>query len=73
MSASTVSYHLLRPHRVGLLNRKPRGQRVYYRRTSEADRLVARRRQRVAPRAGLAPQFTDVEWFSELLNEALPG
>jgi DNA-binding transcriptional ArsR family regulator len=73
MSASTVSYHLLRLHRVGLLNRTREGSRVYYQRTSEADRLVARRRQRVASRAGLAPQFTDAEWFAGLLNEALPG
>lgn len=43
MSASTVSYHLLRLHRVGLLNRVREGSRVYYQRTPEADRLVARR------------------------------
>ncbi|CAM5526443.1 hypothetical protein SALBM311S_07177 [Streptomyces alboniger] len=42
MSASTVSYHLLRLHRVGLLNRTREGSRVYYQRTPEADRLVAR-------------------------------
>ncbi|MET8243199.1 helix-turn-helix domain-containing protein [Streptomyces sp. NPDC005202] len=44
MSASTVSYHLLRLHRVGLLNRMREGSRVYYQRTSEADRLVTRGR-----------------------------
>lgn len=41
MSASTVSYHLTRMHRVGLLNRTREGSRVYYQRTPEADRLVA--------------------------------
>ncbi|GAA3821264.1 hypothetical protein GCM10022403_063390 [Streptomyces coacervatus] len=52
MSASTVSYHLLRLHRVGLLHRTREGSRVYYRRTPEADRLVARRDRRTAGRAG---------------------
>ncbi|MFE6195101.1 ArsR family transcriptional regulator [Streptomyces sp. NPDC057838] len=52
MSASTVSYHLLRLHRVGLLNRVREGSRVYYQRTPEADRLVARRYRR-----SLTPQL----------------
>ncbi|MCF1595471.1 ArsR family transcriptional regulator [Streptomyces muensis] len=43
MSASTVSYHLTRMHRVGLLNRIREGSRVYYQRTPEADNLVTRR------------------------------
>lgn len=43
MSASTVSYHLTRMYRVGLLNRTREGNRVYYQRTPEADRLVSRR------------------------------
>ncbi|MEV0484549.1 helix-turn-helix domain-containing protein [Streptomyces sp. NPDC050508] len=43
LSASTVSYHLLRLHRVGLLNRTREGNKVYYQRTPEADRFVARR------------------------------
>ncbi|MFI6372221.1 ArsR family transcriptional regulator [Streptomyces sp. NPDC050546] len=54
MSASTVSYHLLRLHRVGLLNRTREGSRVYYQRTPEADRLVARRDRRTLTR-----QFAD--------------
>ncbi|MCZ4509099.1 ArsR family transcriptional regulator [Streptomyces sp. ActVer] len=52
MSASTVSYHLLRLHRVGLLNRTREGSRVYYQRTPEADRLVARRDCRMAAKLG---------------------
>jgi DNA-binding transcriptional ArsR family regulator len=55
MSASTVSYHLLRLHRVGLLNRVREGSRVYYQRTPEADRLVARRHRRT-----LTAQFAGV-------------
>jgi DNA-binding transcriptional ArsR family regulator len=42
MSASTVSYHLLRLHRVGLLGRSREGSRVYYRRTPEAEGMLAR-------------------------------
>jgi hypothetical protein len=42
LTASTVSYHLVRLHRVGLLNRTRQGHRVYYQRTPEGDRLVAR-------------------------------
>ncbi|MFJ8631057.1 winged helix-turn-helix domain-containing protein [Streptomyces sp. NPDC093568] len=45
MSASTVSYHLIRLHRVGLLNRTRDGNRVFYQRTPEADRLVAHQRE----------------------------
>ena len=52
MSASTVSYHLLRLHRVGLLNRTREGSRVYYQRTPEADRLVASRDCRMAAKPG---------------------
>ncbi|WP_443059724.1 helix-turn-helix domain-containing protein [Streptomyces sp. NBC_00443] len=52
MSASTVSYHLTRMYRVGLLNRTREGSRVYYQRTPEADRLVTRRaRRHVTPHA----------------------
>lgn len=51
MSASTVSYHLSRLHRVGLLNRVREGSKVYYQRTPEADRLVAHRGRRVLPGA----------------------
>jgi DNA-binding transcriptional ArsR family regulator len=49
MSASTVSYHLLRLHRGGLLNRMREGSKVYYQRTPEADRLVARSGRGVMP------------------------
>ncbi|MEU9155647.1 helix-turn-helix domain-containing protein [Streptomyces sp. NPDC048417] len=55
MSASTVSYHLVRLHRVGLLNRTREGSRVYYRRTSEADRLVASRGRHGPSRAVPVP------------------
>jgi DNA-binding transcriptional ArsR family regulator len=48
MSASTVSYHLLRLHRVGLLDRTREGSKVYYQRTPAADRLVARQGRRTA-------------------------
>ncbi|MEU0005776.1 MarR family transcriptional regulator [Streptomyces sp. NPDC006314] len=37
MSASTVSYHLTRLHRAGLLTRSRSAHRVYYRRTPQAD------------------------------------
>ncbi|MFD9281916.1 ArsR/SmtB family transcription factor [Streptomyces mirabilis] len=46
MTASTVSYHLMRLHRVGLLDRTREGSKVYYQRTPEADRLVARHGRR---------------------------
>ncbi|MFG2118266.1 winged helix-turn-helix domain-containing protein [Streptomyces sp. NPDC048710] len=42
MSPSTVSYHLLRLYRVGLLHRTREGSKVYYQQTAQADRLVAR-------------------------------
>ncbi|POX36330.1 hypothetical protein C3486_34190 [Streptomyces sp. Ru73] len=42
LSPSTVSYHLTRLHRAGLLIRVRDGNRVRYRRTEEADRLLAR-------------------------------
>ncbi|GHD98281.1 hypothetical protein GCM10010339_04830 [Streptomyces alanosinicus] len=48
MSASTVSYHLLRLHRVGLLHRTREGSKVYYQRTEQADRLVECHGHRVA-------------------------
>ncbi|WP_328746906.1 helix-turn-helix domain-containing protein [Streptomyces sp. NBC_00285] len=50
MSASTVSYHLLRLHRVGLLSRTREGSRVYYQRSPEADRLIARHHGRAVVR-----------------------
>ncbi|WP_189218099.1 helix-turn-helix domain-containing protein [Streptomyces ruber] len=56
MSASTVSYHLLRLYRVGLLNRTREGSRVYYQRTPEADRLVVRH----GGRRGVRPVRTAV-------------
>ncbi|MEU4208553.1 hypothetical protein AB0F13_00890 [Streptomyces sp. NPDC026206] len=39
MSTSTASYHLVRLHRAGFLTRTREAHRVYYRRTSQADRL----------------------------------
>lgn len=55
MSASTVSYHLIRLHRVGLLDRTREGSKVYYQRTPEADRLVARHGRRTGASAGAVP------------------
>ncbi|MFG2827508.1 ArsR/SmtB family transcription factor [Streptomyces sp. NPDC048434] len=40
MSASTVSYHLSRLHRAGLLTRTRSAHRVHYRRTPQADQLL---------------------------------
>jgi DNA-binding transcriptional ArsR family regulator len=51
MTASTVSYHLLRLHRVGLLSRTREGSRVYYQRTPDADSLVARRERWTASKS----------------------
>ncbi|MFG2827909.1 helix-turn-helix domain-containing protein [Streptomyces sp. NPDC048434] len=41
LSPSTVSYHLTRLHRAGLLTRLGDGSNVRYQRTGEADRLLA--------------------------------
>ncbi|WP_330461618.1 helix-turn-helix domain-containing protein [Streptomyces sp. NBC_00820] len=40
LDPSTVSYHLTRLHRAGLLTRTRHGHRVYYRRTPHAERLL---------------------------------
>ncbi|MGW7364901.1 ArsR/SmtB family transcription factor [Streptomyces sp. NPDC054841] len=40
MSPSTVSYHLSRLHRVGLVTRTREGNRVYYQRASKAQQLL---------------------------------
>jgi DNA-binding transcriptional ArsR family regulator len=40
LDPSTVSYHLTRLHRAGLLARTRHGHRVYYRRTQHAERLI---------------------------------
>jgi DNA-binding transcriptional ArsR family regulator len=40
LEPSTVSYHLTRLHRAGLLTRTRQGHRVYYRRTRQADHLL---------------------------------
>ncbi|WP_433890150.1 ArsR/SmtB family transcription factor [Streptomyces sp. CA-111067] len=45
LDASTVSYHLTRLHRAGLLSRTRHGHRVYYRRTQQAENLLDPRRQ----------------------------
>ncbi|MFB7495343.1 winged helix-turn-helix domain-containing protein [Streptomyces sp. NPDC056161] len=72
MTASTVSYHLTRLHRVGLLNRIREGNRVYYQRTSEGDRLVVRQgRARAAqrPDRGLRP-VTGAKWAAGTIEIA---
>ncbi|REK84613.1 transcriptional regulator [Streptomyces inhibens] len=40
MSPSTVSYHLTRLHQAGLVTRTRAGNRVYYQRTTKAERLL---------------------------------
>ncbi|MFK0153588.1 ArsR/SmtB family transcription factor [Streptomyces sp. NPDC090493] len=71
MSPSTVSYHLVRLHRVGLLNRTREGSRVYYRRTSEADRLVASRERHPSSGPVLVPSPVGAEEGPRLLDEVL--
>lgn len=71
MSASTVSYHLVRLHRVGLLNRTREGSRVYYRRTSEADRLVASRGRHPRSEPVLVPSPGRAEGDPQLLDVLL--
>ncbi|MFJ4405892.1 ArsR/SmtB family transcription factor [Streptomyces sp. NPDC088910] len=41
LDPSTVSYHLTRLHRAGLLTRTRHGHRVYYRRTPQAEQLLS--------------------------------